>query len=147
MKSNWLVVLQQELNVEDFSFSKIPENYSKAVESITKFGFEFSLPLDNTENLKVLWIQSDLSRTMQFLRKKANLGIDLVAQVYLEYDEENFPLHFLTTDFRHKLKSDVFVTLSKNLISKNSIVKYPVYSKRVEFQGNIVDVHLTYTHS
>ena len=142
LQESWLQVLLSEINVKRVVFDK----YSPSIEEsarTSKFGFEVALPIHVSDSLKLDWLHSDVFRTVQFLRKNANLAPNQIADVVFEYQDYEVD-EFLTPDFLNKLKTEAFVEL-RNLKPDNpqqNDGSENWFSKEVKFDNKRITILL-----
>ncbi len=143
LKKHWFNVLTQELNVKQVNFEKNTTYDQNQIITLSKSGYEVTFPLNYSEDVKNEWLQSELVRTMQFLRKEANLSTSQQTKVSLVYQKEGFG-NFLTSEFLNKLKTDVYVELIKEGDFKDEFKKESDswLSKKVNFESKELMVYL-----
>ena len=142
LETNWLDVLVNELNVKQIRIG-IPDSSTEEFSSLSKSGFDVYLPLHFDESLKTDWLQSEVFRTVQFLRKEAKLSTNQKTLTYFDFQTQDFN-DFLTKKFVERLKSDALVDLVNEKIfttQKESDPKNWLF-KEVKFNSKSLKVYL-----
>jgi isoleucyl-tRNA synthetase len=103
----WENVFKMELNVEKMVFSSptSPEKYNSASDGNMTCWLEIKVSDEN----KKAWYQSDILRTVQFLRKRAKLPLTRLTEIVCNSDDKEFLEYLLTSQFRNVLKKEAFV--------------------------------------
>ena len=142
-EENWKDVLARELNVKKVHFTEYFPNDQEKYVSLNKSGYMVVIPLTFSESLKDEWLQSEFIRTMQFLRKEANLSTDQKTLVFIDGLKDKAANLFSET-FLQRLNKDVLVGLvtEKEFKEENSSSSTPWLSKTVEFDSNTYIVNL-----
>ena len=106
MLKPWGNVLQRELNTQKIYFGT-PS--TKTLPSASED--EWTCWFDNrvTEEQKLSWFQADVLRTVQFLRKQAQLETNALTEVSFESKDSVFLARLLSSDFSKVLRKEAFV--------------------------------------
>ncbi len=143
LEKNWKEVLLKEFNVKQIFFKQLDSQKENEIVTLSKSGYKVSLSLNYSDDLKVEWLQSEVIRTVQFLRKEANLSPTKKSYCEFNYEKSDFP-HFLTESFLSRLETDAFVELVNNTSHKNKSRNNDDtwLSKNIKFESKEVIVRL-----
>ena len=111
---NWLELLKNELNTLNIKLEK-PKDL-KSCKTLNKSGYHCFLPQEYSENIKISWIQSDVIRTFQFLRKQADLKTTDITSAFVSEDFRDSILFekIFTENMLNRLESEVLIHFIKN---------------------------------
>ena len=102
----WDEILKKELNVHMIYYA-IPKH---SLKSVTNNNWSCWLETAISDEIKINWIQADILRTVQFLRKKAQLALTRQTEVAFECQDQKFLDSVLTPVFIKNLQTNAFVT-------------------------------------
>ncbi|MFX1251109.1 MAG: isoleucine--tRNA ligase [Promethearchaeota archaeon] len=102
----WGDVIQRELNTQKIYFETPSTNTLPSASED-----EWTCWLDNrvTEEQKLSWFQADVLRTVQFLRKQAQLETNALTEVCFESNDSVFLAKLLSSDFSKVLRKEALV--------------------------------------
>lgn len=143
LETHWQDVLVKEFNVKTVVFKHNTSADAHEVLTLSKAGYEVSLPLNFPDDLKIDWLQSEVLRTVQFLRKEAKLSPTQMSKVRFSSEKDDLS-KVMTPAFLKRLETEAFVELvDESEFKKVSATEDSKWlSKNVKFERMSFEVFL-----
>ncbi|MFW9929679.1 MAG: class I tRNA ligase family protein [Candidatus Thorarchaeota archaeon] len=109
---NWDKVLKNEMNTEKVIYQK-PENSSETKSNQNRNWCVYIDP-HVSKNLETKWLQADILRNVQYLRKKQNLPLTKEAKVAFKFDTNHQNNDVFSKEFEEKMLSEAFAELTSD---------------------------------